>query len=655
MMSAMPNVENIRNVSIISHVDHGKTTLSDHLLGMAGQLPRQLLGEVRALDELKEEQKRGITIESSIASLNITLQDQTEMHLNLIDTPGHVDFSGKVAEALRLVDGSVVLVDAVEGVMAQTMTVLRQAMAEYIQPILVINKVDRLISELELDEHSIQIRIQEIISQVHRICKNLSFPGLKLPSFTAGSVLLVSALDGWGIDRFSTEATGVTMKDVIVSYREGHEKELRDLLPLGRVVSEAIFRCLPDPRTAQKIRFPDLLQGDIPDKFVRAIHDCSPDGITLAMNGKLLKIGRSTGFGSLVRMLSGKVSRGDQLFSTNIGEQVKVIRVVKLDLRKTQEVKELHAGDVGALVFSPPLQAGDFLVSEKTEGLSLKNISYVQEPIVSISIEPKNIKDLNRLPDILKELAEATPGLDFEFDNDTGELIALGVGMLQLEILKIDLEDMGIKVETSPPMVLLFEIPRYEAHFDHPYWEGIHIDAGPSDQIEVEPLDAVLYTDRNGNKLILGRNYTFSSDTIEGMVQTFKSSMRISPRTREKIRNFALRLSEGPNSKAVKTYENGMVLTSSAIREGLAHSGAVVHEPFYHVTINVPDDYLGDMIQELQKRDATIKDIGNVGGISSIKAIVHVRQMADASDRFRNITDGNVFWSYDSVEFLPKR
>ncbi len=654
-MRAMPNVETIRNVSIISHVDHGKTTLSDHLLGMAGQLPKQLLGEVRALDELKEEQKRGITIESSIASLNIGLEGGRQMHLNLIDTPGHVDFSGKVAEALRLVDGSVVLVDAVEGVMAQTMTVLRQAMAEYIQPILVINKVDRLISELELDEQSIQIRLQEIISQIHRICKNLSFPGLVLPNFSAGSVLLISALDGWGIDRYSIERTGITMKDVIKAYIDGKVANLREQLPLGAIISEAIYRCLPDPKSAQKVRFPGLVQEEIPDDLLAIIHECSVENPVVAMNGKLLKIGRSTGFGSLIRMLSGKIMRGTRLYSTSTNTMVKVTRVVKLDLRKVQEVKELCAGDVGAIVFSPPLAAGDFLVPEKMEGPSLKNISYVQEPIVAISIEPKNIKDLNRLPDILRQIADATPGLEFEFDTDTGELIALGVGMLQLEILRIDLEEMGIKVEASPPMVLVFEIPRYVAHFDHPYWEGIHIDAGPSDQVLVDNLDTVLYTDRNGNKLVLGKNYTFSSDTIEGMIQTFKSSMRVSPRSREKIRNFGLKITEGTHSKAVKTYENGIVLTSSAIREGLAQSGAIVHEPFYHVTINVPDEYLGDMIQELQKRDATIKDIGNVGGISSIKAVVHVKQMSDAADRFRHLTDGNVFWSYDAVEFLPKR
>ncbi len=637
-------------------MDHGKTTLSDHLLGEGGKLPSRLLGEVRALDELKEEQKRGITIESSIASLDIPINEEHTMHLNLIDTPGHVDFSGKVAEALRLVDGSVVLVDAVEGVMAQTMTVLRQAMAEHIQPVLVINKIDRLIMELELDERGILHRIQEIIAQVTRICKNLAFEGLVYPNYAKGSVLLISALDGWGIGSFMAERTGLTMKDIINAYKSGNESELKTRLPLGKVVSEVIYRCLPSPLDAQIIRFPNLFKDKLaPPELLEAIHQCSRLGPPIAITGKLLKIGKSSGFGSLVRMLSGSLKRGDKLHSSTTDKMVKVTRVVKISGRTVNEVKELSAGDVGAMAFSPPLQAGDLLLPSKYENVMLKNISYVQEPIVAISIEPKNIKDLNRLPDILKQIADATPGLEFEFDTDTGELIAMGVGMLQLEILKIDLEDLGIKVESSPPMVLAFEVPRYKIEIEHPMWEGIFIEAGPSETIGVDSTDIVLYKDKHDNRLLLGKNYTFSSDTLEGMMQTFRNAMRVSPLTREKIRNFTLKLSEGTNSKPVRSYENGIVLTTMAIRESLRQTGAIVHEPYYHVTINVPDEYLGAMIQELQKREATIKDITNIGGISVIKAIIHIKQMTDAADVFRHLTDGNVFWSYDRVEFLPKR
>ncbi len=139
----------IRNISIISHVDHGKTTLSDYLLASGGLLPEYLAGTLRALDNLPEEQRRGITIETSLASYILNFEDK-EYLINVIDTPGHVDFSGKVAESLRLVDGSLIIVDAVEGIMAQTKSVLKQAIAEKIVFVLFINKIDRLIKELEL-------------------------------------------------------------------------------------------------------------------------------------------------------------------------------------------------------------------------------------------------------------------------------------------------------------------------------------------------------------------------------------------------------------------------------------------------------------------------------------------------------------------------
>ncbi len=651
----MPNLTHIRNVSIISHVDHGKTTLSDHLLGKGGELPRQLIGEARALDKLEEEQRRGITIESSLASLNIKIDDETTMHLNLIDTPGHVDFSGKVAEALRLVDGSIVLVDAVEGIMAQTLTVLRQAMAESITPILIINKVDRLITELEYTEQQIQVRIQELIAQVTKICKELAFEGLKLPNFKNGSVLLVSALHGWGISNQALEKERISMKDIIETYKTGKVHELAERLPLGEVVSKAIYHCLPNPKEAQAIKFPRLFvdPSKVPAEVINSIKECDPNGETYAVNGKMLKIGRSSGFGSLVRILSGKMKRGDRLFSVNLGSWVKVTRVVKMTSRKVMDIKELLAGDVGAVVFSPPLHPGDFLTSNEVENIKLRNISYVQEPIVAISIEPQNIRDVNRLPNVLEEIAEATPGLEFEFDSDTGEMIALGVGMLQLDILKVDLDEIGIKVETSSPMVLSFEMPLHEITFELETWEGITIQAGPSDRFQEDPSDMVLYEDKHNNKLLLGRNYTFSADTLEGVRETFHNAMKVSPTSRQRVKNFTMRISEGINSRSVKSFENGVILTSSAIRSALLKTDAKIHEPYYHVSINIPNEYVGPMIQELQRKEANIVDIENYGQNSIIKTIVHIKNMADAADQFRQLTDGNVFWSYDKVEFRP--
>jgi elongation factor 2 len=150
----MHRKEAIRNIGIIAHIDHGKTTLTDSLLAGTGLLSPKVAGSARVLDYLKEEQKRGITLKTASISLLYKTADEN-FRVNLVDTPGHVDFTGKVARALRSIDGAVVVVDAVEEIMAQTEIVIRQALEERVRPVLFINKVDRLIIELRLNEAQI--------------------------------------------------------------------------------------------------------------------------------------------------------------------------------------------------------------------------------------------------------------------------------------------------------------------------------------------------------------------------------------------------------------------------------------------------------------------------------------------------------------------
>jgi elongation factor 2 len=163
----------IRNIGIVAHIDHGKTTLSDNLLAGAGIISEELAGRQLFMDSDAEEQARGITIDASNVSMVHEYNGQDYL-INMIDTPGHVDFGGDVTRAMRAVDGAVVLVDAVEGTMPQTETVLRQALKEGVRPVLFINKVDRLINELKVDEMEMQIRLGKVIDKVNKLIKGMN-------------------------------------------------------------------------------------------------------------------------------------------------------------------------------------------------------------------------------------------------------------------------------------------------------------------------------------------------------------------------------------------------------------------------------------------------------------------------------------------------
>ena len=212
----MGNPEMIRNIGIVAHIDHGKTTLSDNLLAGAGMISTELAGRQLFMDSDEEEQERGITIDSANVSM-VHEYDGKSYLINLIDTPGHVDFGGDVTRAMRAVDGAVVVIDAVEGTMPQTETVLRQALKEHVRPVLFINKVDRLINELQVDAQEMQIRLGKLIDHVNKLIKGMNEErynaGWRVDAAN-GTVAFGSALYNWAISVPMMQKTGVSFDDV---------------------------------------------------------------------------------------------------------------------------------------------------------------------------------------------------------------------------------------------------------------------------------------------------------------------------------------------------------------------------------------------------------------------------------------------------------
>ncbi|RLF75515.1 elongation factor EF-2, partial [Thermococci archaeon] len=272
--------ERIRNMGIAAHIDHGKTTLSDNLLAGAGMISEELAGKQLVLDFDEQEQARGITINAANVSMIHEYGDQKYL-VNLIDTPGHVDFGGDVTRAMRAIDGAIIVVDAVEGVMPQTETVLRQALREYVKPVLFINKVDRLIKELKLTPQQMQERFVKVITDVNRLIRKYApkeFRDKWLVNVNDGSVAFGSAYYNWALSVPYMKKTGVSFKDIIDLTNAGDLKTLRKKAPLHVVVLDMVVRHLPNPVEAQKYRIPHLWRGEVESEIGQSMASCDPKG-----------------------------------------------------------------------------------------------------------------------------------------------------------------------------------------------------------------------------------------------------------------------------------------------------------------------------------------------------------------------------------------
>ncbi|MFB6175179.1 MAG: GTP-binding protein, partial [Candidatus Nanohalobium sp.] len=225
--------EHIRNIAIAAHIDHGKTTLTDNLLARAGMISDKLAGDQRFMDFDDQEAERGITIYSANISM-VHEYNGDDYLVNLIDTPGHVDFGGDVTRAMRAVDGVVVLVDAVDGVMPQTETVMKQALQEGVKPVLFINKVDRLIEEMQLTPEEMQERFTKIIRGVNNALRKYADEETAEKwkmSVQDGTVAFGSALKNWAISAPYMEETGISFGDIIERVNEGDHEGLREDAP----------------------------------------------------------------------------------------------------------------------------------------------------------------------------------------------------------------------------------------------------------------------------------------------------------------------------------------------------------------------------------------------------------------------------------------
>ena len=499
----MHQPEKIRNIAIAAHIDHGKTTFSDNLLAGAGMMSEELAGKQLVLDFHEDEVERGITIDAANVSMVHKFEGEDYL-INLIDTPGHVDFGGDVTRAMRAVDGAIVLVCASEGVMPQTETVLRQALRERVKPVLFINKVDRLIREIKLTPEQMQEKFKKIISHVNELIENIAPEEYKQKwqvSVNEGSVAFGSAFHNWALSVSYMQKNKIGFKDIIDSYQAGGEKykELAKKAPLHKVVLNMVIRQLPNPKQAQPYRIPKIWHGDLESEQGKALLQADEKGKPAFVAIKIV-MDKHAGEVAAGRLFSGTIKQGQDVYMNQAKKAIRVQQVFIYKGPQKIQINEVIAGNIVGISGLRGIYAGETVSEEAIT--PFEAIKHIFEPVVTKSIEAKSAADLPKLIEILRQVNKEDPGIVIEINEETGENLISGMGELHLEIIENRIKtEKGLDVKTSSPIVVYNETVLSESRS----FEGRSPNKHNQFFIKVEPLEDNVYEAIKSGEISEGR------------------------------------------------------------------------------------------------------------------------------------------------------
>ncbi len=691
VVGMMNKVENIRNIAIVAHVDHGKTTMTDSLVARAGLISKELAGEQRMMDFDEQEQARGITIKAANISLAFHYNEQDYL-INLIDTPGHVDFGGHVTRAMRAVDGVVLVVDSVEGIMPQTETVLRQALKEKAKPTIFINKIDRLINELQLDDKAMQARLIKIINGLNKIIEQYA-PEDKRAEWAIGvakgNVAFGSAFHKWAVSVKSMTKFNIKFTDVYNYCKLGDHKTLVEKSPLDEVLLEMVVDHLPNPKYAQQYRIPVIWKGDITSPEGKAMLACDPAGKTIGVCFGVVNDPHA-GEVAMVRMFSGTIKKSDMLFLASRLTSEKVQQAAIYMGPDRVMVDNVLAGNIVGLVGLRDVYVGETVSTDQIQ--AFEQIKHYSEPVVTKSIEAKDSKDLAKLIMALRQIGKEDPTLKVEINHETGEHLISGMGELHLEIIEYKItKERGIPIVTSPPIVVYREMisgkagpiegkspnkhtklkmivePLEKSVYDAMV-EGKIPDGKPKGKSLVETLvecgmdrdEAKSVLDIHNRNIFLNdtRGIQYLNEITELMLQGFEEAMDSGPLAKEKVVGVKVRITDATIHEDPVHRGPAQIIpaTKRPIYAAMIYAGVTLQEPKQKVTILCPQEYVGNVITLIQGRRGTLIGMEQEGEAATVIVKLPVAEMFGFGNNLRSATQGRgiPYQEYAGYEPLPK-
>jgi elongation factor 2 len=683
----MEDPANIRNIAIAAHVDHGKTTLTDNLLAGAGMIADEGEATRLMMDTEEDEQERGITIDAANVSMTHEYEEQNHL-INLIDTPGHVDFGGDVTRAMRAVDGALVVVDAVEGAMPQTETVVRQALREGVKPALFINKVDRLISELQEGPEEMQQRLMDVIGDVNELIRGMTENRDDIDDWTVsvqdGTVAFGSALYKWGVSAPSMQRTGIGFPEIIEMERNDERVELHEQSPLSDVVLDMVAEHFPNPVDAQPRRIPRVWRGDGESELAQQMGGVDDGGDVVFM---VTDISMDPHAGEIAtgRLFSGTIKQGQELY---VSGTVGTNRVQSVGIFMGGEREELDrgvpAGNVAAVTGLRDAIAGSTVSS--VEMTPFESIEHISEPVITKSVEAQSMDDLPKLIETLQQVAKEDPTIRVEINEDTGEHLISGQGELHLEVITQRIEkNQGIPVRTGEPIVVFRESPQTDSR----EVEGVSPNRHNKFYITVEPLsDDVVEAIQRGEvsmdmpelerrealqeagmdkdtsqevEHIHGTNILIDdtkgiqhlNETMELVIEGLDEALDDGPLANEPVQGSLLRLHDAKLHE--DTIHRGPAQVIPAVRDAvhraLIDADIKLLEPIQDVRIDVPSAHMGSASGEIQGRRGRVDDMFQEGDLMVIEGIAPVEEMIGFSSDIRSATEGRASWNTENAGF----
>ncbi len=675
-------------MGIIAHVDHGKTTMSDSLLAAAGLLSPGMAGTALALDFMEEEQKRQMTIKAANVSL-LHERNGIPYVINLIDTPGHVDFSGRVTRSLRAIDGAVVVVDSVEEIMVQTETVTRQALEERVRPVLYINKIDRLIKELRLNPEQIQERISRIITEFNRLIELYAEPEYREKwkvSFAGNTVAMGSAKDRWGFNAEVAKEKGVKFQDVVDAYTQDTVAQLRERAPLHEAILNMSVEAMPPPNVAQRYRIPKIWKGDIESEVGKAMMNCDDEGpVVMAITN--IVVDPQAGVVAVGRLFSGTIKEGStfHLLGARVDQRVQQVCIFMGPYREI--IGTINAGNIPALLGLDGAKSGETLSTVK-DIAPFESVHYVTEPVVTIAVEPKYSRDLPKLVELLRRLSLEDPNLVTKINEETGEYLIAGMGTLHLEIAITLITKTGLEIATTTPIVI--------------YRESVKGSAGPVEgkspnkhnkvYLSVEPLpDKIVdmikegkigeYQDRHEMAKIL-RDEGWPPDQARGvwsvdegsnmLVEVTKGAQYLQEVKEMILGGYRWGLKEGPLAyeqiRGIKVTLTDVSLHEDPVHRGPAQimpmsrraffiaflsANPVLLEPIQRITVKVPPDLLGAATSVISQKRGKIVSVDQRGHLVYVVGELPTAETFDLSEVMRSQSQGRAFWGLEFARWAP--